>query len=78
MSRDEFCHTRPGATVMEGAVKVTPGPASGRWDLRLRDGVTPASLRDWEMFLRDVSRLTLLLLSPLSLRLGSAVVIMAA
>lgn len=36
VSRDQFCHTLPGATVMEGAVKGTSGAASSRWDLALR------------------------------------------
>lgn len=40
--------------------------------------MTSASLRDWEMFLRDVSCLTFLLLSSPGLRLGSGVVTIAA
>lgn len=38
LSRDQFCHTLLGATVMEGAVKVTSGAAYSRWDPRLRGG----------------------------------------
>lgn len=38
MSRDQVGHTLPGATVMEGAVKVTSGAANSRWDPRLRGG----------------------------------------
>lgn len=78
LSRDQFCRTLPGASVMESAVKVTSGAANSRWDLRLRGGVTSASLHDWETFLRDGSCLTFLLLSSPSLRLGSGVVIIAA